>query len=93
MNREQAEHILEAYVQMRMHESDKDAADALREVILDVMSEYTTAKLNYPIITYPYTTWAERTKQPTNTDWDSTPKVTYTGIDPAFGINTAEVKE
>ena len=31
MNRQQAEHILDAYVRMRMRESDKDASDALRE--------------------------------------------------------------
>ena len=96
MNREQAEHILDAYVQMRIHESDKDAADALREVILDVMTEYRTKSI-YPNITYPHSIWVDTTKQPT--DWDGTPKVTCTstkvtstGIDPALGINPAAVE-
>lgn len=40
MNRLQAEHILDAYVRMRMRESDEEAADALREVILDAMTSY-----------------------------------------------------
>lgn len=88
MNREQAEHILDAYVRMGMRESDKDASDALREVILDAMteSEY-MPKPYYPNITYPHTTWVDATKLPTN--WDGTPKVTCTGVDPAFNINTA----
>lgn len=53
MNRQQAEHILDAYVRMRIRESDKDASDALREVILDAMTSYqiTTA----PSITWPTT--------------------------------------
>ena len=89
MNREQAEHILDAYVQMRMRESDKDASDALREVILDVMTEY-RPKTIYPNITYPHPVWVDTTKQPTN--WDATPKVTGTGIDPALGINPAAVE-
>ena len=42
MNRKQAEHILDAYVRMRMREADKDASDALREVILDAMTGYKT---------------------------------------------------
>lgn len=53
MNREQAEHILDAYVHMRMRESDKDASDALREVILDVMTEYRSSTITVPNITYP----------------------------------------
>ena len=89
MNREQAENILDAYVRMRIRESDKDASDALREVILDAMTEY-RVKSNYPSITYPHATWVDTTKLPTN--WDGTPKVTCTGIDPAFGINTAVVE-
>lgn len=96
MNREQAEHILDAYVRMRMRESDKDASNALREVILDVMSEY-RAKSVYPNITYPHSVWVDTAKQPT--DWDGAPKVTCTGkltgtgIDPALGINPAAVEE
>lgn len=83
MNRQHAEHILDAYVRMRIRESDKDASDALREVILDAMTEY-RSKPNYPSITY-----FDTTKQPTN--WDGTPKVTCTGTGPAFGTNTAVV--
>ena len=85
MNREQAEHILDAYACMRIREYDKDASDALREVILDAMTEYRLTS-NYPSITYPYVTWANETKLPT--DWDGTPKVTCTGIDPAFNTST-----
>ncbi len=40
MNRQQAAHILDAYTRMRRREADKDAADSLREVILDAMTEY-----------------------------------------------------
>lgn len=94
MNREQAEHILDAYLSVchKVYadgiyadtESEK-ARDALREVILDAMTEY-RVKSNYPSITYPYATWVDTTKLPTN--WDGTPKVTCTGIDPAFNTNT-----
>ena len=56
MNREQAEHILDAYVRMRMRESDKDASDALREVILDAMTEYRSSGITVsPGITWPST--------------------------------------
>ena len=40
MNRQQAKHILDAYTRIRAQEVDKDAADSLREVILDAMTEY-----------------------------------------------------
>ena len=86
MNREQAEHILDAYVRMRVCESDKDASDALREVILDAMAGYKT-NAPQPSITYPYATWVDMTKPPTN--WDGTPKVTCSGIDPMFEQRTA----
>lgn len=84
MNREQAEHILDAYVRMRSM-SDKDSSDALREVILDAMTEYRSK---------PTTTWPGITVSPTSypTNWDGTPKVTCTGIDPAFNNNTAVVE-
>lgn len=51
MNKEQAGHILDAYVRMRMRESDTDASDALREVILDAMTGYRTSYVS----TYPHT--------------------------------------
>lgn len=72
MNREQAEHILDAYVRMR-NMSDKDASDALREVILDAMTDYRSKQTTWPGITIPT---------------DSTSKVTWTGIDPTFNTNT-----
>lgn len=91
MNREQAEHILDAYLSMYcvvkadgMH-PDRDVAEAstsLREVILDAMTQYkasTSASFNGYGITIP-------TNYPTN--WDGTPKVTCTGIDPAFNTDT-----
>ena len=64
MNREQAEHILDAYLSMYcavkadgMH-PDKDMAEAsesLREVILDAMSNYkVTPSITWPN-TYPLT--------------------------------------
>ena len=80
MNREQAEHILDAYACMRIREYDKDASDALREVILDAMTEYRSKPTTWPGITVSPTSY------PTN--WDGTPKVTCTGIDPAFNTNT-----
>lgn len=61
MNREQSEHILEAYVRMRMrmHEGDEEATDALREVILDAMATERMVKeqviSTYPHITLPAT--------------------------------------
>lgn len=90
MNREQAEHILDAYVNLECGGGDNKARISLREVILDAMTEY-RAKSNYPSITYPHTTWVDTTKLPTN--WDGTPKVTCTGIDPAFGTKTVAVEE
>lgn len=51
MNRQHAERILDAYVRMRMHESDKDASDALREVILDAMTSYQVTTT--PIVKWP----------------------------------------
>ncbi len=39
MNREQAGHLLDAYVRMMMRDPD-EATDALREVILDAMTSY-----------------------------------------------------
>lgn len=85
MNREQAENILEAYINMECGGGDNKARQSLREVILDAMTEY-RVKSNYPSITYPYTTWIDATKLPTN--WDGTPKVTCTGINPTFNANT-----
>lgn len=40
------------------------------------------------------TTWPGITVSPTSypTNWDGTPKVTCTGVDPAFNTNTAVVE-
>ena len=48
MNREQAEHILDVYINM---ECDNKAQESLREVILDAMTSYKTVP-SYPSITY-----------------------------------------
>lgn len=89
MNREQAEHILDAYLStcyavdadgIYPETDSKKARDSLREVILDAMTEYRSKPTTWPGITIPTTSY------PTN--WDGTPKVTCTGIDPAFNTNT-----
>jgi len=85
MNREQAENILEAYINMECGGGDNKARQSLREVILDAMTEY-RVKSNYPSITYPQATWVDTTKLTNH--WDATPKVTFTGIDPAYNTNT-----
>lgn len=55
MNRQQAEHILNAYVEIVIKEPDK-ASDALREVILDAMTNTNNyANIWTPTITYPST--------------------------------------
>lgn len=85
MNREQAENILEAYINMECSGGDSKARQSLREVILDAMTEYKTRTgnvFNGYGITVPG-------GYPTN--WDGTPKVTCTGVDPAFKTNTAVI--
>ena len=78
MNREQAEHILDAYTDMHRECGKEDACvESLREVILDAMTEYKV--YTYPTITLPST-------KPTTT-WGPS-KVTCTGIDPAFHETT-----
>ena len=85
MNREQAENILEAYINMECGGGDNKARQSLREVILDAMTEYRSKPTTWPGITLPSTSY------PTN--WDGSPKVTCWGIDPAFNTNTAAVVE
>lgn len=73
MNREQAEHILEAYINLECGGGDNKARQSLREVILDAMTEYKSKPTTtWPGITIPTTSY------PTN--WDGTPKVTCTGL-------------
>ena len=80
MNRQQAEHILDAYVRMMMREPDKDASDALREVILDAMTSYrvTTPNITWPN-TYPLTVPNVIPNKPI---------VTCLGTDPGFDSTT-----
>ena len=74
MNREQAENILEAYINIECGGGDNKARQSLREVILDAMTEYKTQKVaTYPGITLPA---------------DGKPWVTFTGNDPLHGTCT-----
>ena len=56
MNRQQAEHILDAYVQTVKFVDDEEPSVALREVILDAMTEYRSSTITVPNITYPQIT-------------------------------------
>lgn len=84
MNREQAEHILDAYVEMERAGGDNKARQSLREVILDAMTEYRYSTITVPNITCPSTTYPN-------------PLVTYTGTgDPNVvrpSITSVEVGE
>lgn len=73
MNREQAENILEAYINMECGGGDNKARQSLREVILNAMTEYRSKPITLPGITIPT---------------DGTPKVTWTGVDPTSNNNT-----
>lgn len=58
LNRKQAEHLLDAYVNMENGGGDNMARQSLREVILDAMTAYYS--YSYPIITttnYPSITY------------------------------------
>ena len=93
MNRNQAENILDAYyVTVKVYGDDAAAAKSLREVILDAMtsSTYNHGTLRTPngiTIGSPWRGEAVPCSYPTN--WDGTPKVTCTGIDPMFGHTTS----
>lgn len=57
MNREQAEHILDAYVALKVNHNDKtESINALHDVILDAMTEYRPSTITVPNITYPQIT-------------------------------------
>jgi len=89
MNRQQAEHILDAYVGMKYWNSDNQATDVLREVVLDAMTTERVVKeqvvSTYPRITipttenptYPYATWVSNST-----------KATCIGTDPLFDSTT-----
>ena len=70
MNREQAGHILDAYVQSVKFIEDGELSQSLREVILDAMTGYKTEKPGWSGygITVPTTGYPN--------DWDCIPKVT-----------------
>ena len=54
MNRQQASHILDAYVNIKSAMWDQDAEESLREVILDAMTGYSNPSgITYPRITVP----------------------------------------
>lgn len=80
MNREHAEHILDAYANLHRVCGGEDACvESLREVILDAMTEYKTQTVStYPNITLPA---------------DGKPWVTFTGVDPLYSTCTKVVDE
>lgn len=94
MNRQQAEHILDAYISMCYAVDADDSSDAkkakcaLREVILDAMADFRTGI--YPTITLPSTK-----PSVTYTTADKMPTVaaTCSGIDPLFKQQTTGVGE
>ena len=86
MNRQQEEHILDAYVRIRMNEADKDASDALRAVILDAMTQYKPSTITVPNITYP--SYPKITYTDNSMNWDDTTSVTCSGIDHAHKQTT-----
>ena len=98
MNREQAGNILDAYVSVcyaldadgNVDSDAKKAKKSLREVILDAMTSFKPATGG--IVTTPYigkNVMTIPTMYPTN--WDGTPKVTCSGVDPAFNERTTGI--
>ena len=91
MNRQQAEHILDAYTDMHRECGDDDVCvKSLREVILDAMTQYKTVS-NPWTITYPPKPLVTYTAKEYPANWDGTPNVTCTGIDPMFKQQTTDV--
>ena len=74
MNKKQAENILDGYLLIFSNPNMEDAANALREIILDAMSD---AKTSGYVSTYPHTITV-----PTNTGtgYPAKPSTTYTTI-------------
>ena len=85
MNRTQAEHILDAYVDMKCCGGDNKALSALREVILDAMTDCKPSGIT---MSSPWKVETVPCSYPT--DWSHTAKVTCTGIDHAFNQVTGE---
>ena len=93
MNREQAGNILDAYVLLYETNAVK-ATDALREVILDAMTSFKPATggiVTTPYIGYPLTNNGAFVSTEYTKNWDGTPKVTCTGVDPAFNERTTGI--
>ena len=73
MNKKQAEHILDGYLLIFGNPNMENAAKALREIILDAMSDGKTGYIStYPNITIPTTT---------GTGYPTKPIATYTACD------------
>lgn len=90
MNRTQAEHILDAYIELELDESGKPqtaAIKALREVILDAMTQYkgSTFGISAPCRPPGTLVACSGTKE---TVQDGT-TVTCSGVDPAFTRTTS----
>ena len=91
MNCEQAASLLDAYMAMNYavdadgNSDAKAARKALRSVIIDAMTNY-KVEPSYPSITLN----GRGVAIPTN--WDGSPKVTCSGLDPAFGYTTCAMK-
>ena len=69
MTRQQAEHLLDAYVDLENGGGDNKARQSLREVILDAMASEppktsTYRGITYPGITFPTTTWVDTGTNP-----------------------------
>lgn len=65
MNRKQAEHILDAYIALYFNAAHEIAANDLREVILDAMTDCRSGiTTTYPNITLPYTHVTNPTYKP-----------------------------
>lgn len=94
MNRDQASNILDAYVSVcyaldaggNADADAKKAKKSLREVILDAMTGYKTENITF---SSPWKVETVPCSYPT--DWDGTPKVTCTGIDPVFNERTTGI--
>ena len=89
MNREQAGNILDAFVLTLLGREEVDVAMpnahyALRAVILDAMTDCKSSGIT---MGSPWKVETVPCSYPTN--WDGTPKVTCTGVDPMFGRTTS----
>ena len=94
MNREQASNILDAYLLIWSNPNMDDASKALRDVILDAMTQYKPSTVTVPNITFPNTiptTYPKITYTDNSKNWDVTTSVTCSGIDHADKQTTGAV--